>query len=156
MIKLVYCLKKMKFSFYETRYNKGEHWWLLRGIGTSIMLPDLCHPCVRLVSSDHWLARRAAGSQPSGAVTSRLWGIQGEFLLSAQSVAPFFLGSHVAVHCAYRNSSSSEHMQGCSTISSCCFSRGHHCLPYLTFYSNLTILHMCPNQILQIINRMAF
>lgn len=29
MIKSVDCLKKMKFSFYQTSCNKDEHWWLL-------------------------------------------------------------------------------------------------------------------------------
>lgn len=52
----------MKFGFNKTSCNKDEQWWLIRDMGTSVTLPDLCYPCVSLMSSDHWLARRAAGS----------------------------------------------------------------------------------------------
>lgn len=52
----------MKFGFNKTSCNKDEQRWLIRDMDTSVTLPDLCYPCVSLMSSDHWLARRAAGS----------------------------------------------------------------------------------------------
>ena len=52
----------MKFGFNKTSCNKDEQRWLIRDMGTSVTWPELCYPCVSLMSGDHWLARRAAGS----------------------------------------------------------------------------------------------
>lgn len=64
-------------------------------MGTSVMLPDLCAPCVTLVSG-----RVPGVGFSTWPMTPWLWGIQGEFLLLAQAVASFG-GSHTAPHCAY-------------------------------------------------------
>lgn len=74
---------------------------VIRVTGTPVTFSARSLPCcVRLVSTGRWVARRAAGAPGAGSswpVTPRLWGIQGEFLLLAQSAAPFW-GSHIALH----------------------------------------------------------
>lgn len=154
MVKLVCCLKKMKFSFYETSCNKDEHLSLIRDAGTSHFS---CEP----VNSD------LIGQENSRLLRSRCflmvlqghdlqvggWGGICDFFgwLNLLPVVPFLLDSYFAVHCVYWDSSRLQQVWCCRTISFC-FSRGCHCVACLPLYSNLTILHMCPNQDLEITN----
>lgn len=150
MIKIVYCLKKMKFNFYQTSCNKDEHWWLL-GIWAHL---SHCQVSATPVWDSWTVTTVWPGEQweqvpPHGLGLSGC-GASGRVSSVAQLVAPLF-GVHIPLFTVHMGSIQTWR---CSPVSSCCFSGGLHCLVCL--FIQIWPFFMCPNQILQIINRMTF
>lgn len=71
---------------------------VIRDLSTSVTLPGLCHPRVRLMNRDHCLARRAVGAgAPSWPRPFQLWGVWVRFFCCSGARSPFW-GSRPALH----------------------------------------------------------
>lgn len=110
---------------------------VIRDLSTSVTLPGLCQPRVRLVNSDHCLARRAVGAgAPSWPRPFRLWGIWARFFCCSVGCSPFW-GSHTALHRA-RGIHPNLALQP-RLFLLLLWRPSLSCLP---FYPNLTIFHV--------------
>lgn len=152
MIKLIHCLNEVKFSFHKIAVMKTNTGGSFRDAGARSVLPLAAAPVGPAGPGQQAPERQV---RPRGPAGPGLLGCRASGRVSSVSSGSclLFVGLVLfAVHCFWGDQVWSESCITAPPVSSCCFSRGHTVLPISLFF-HIWPLHMCPNQILQIINR---